>query len=106
MSGRFSLAMLTEHPEIGLAGYVPIAPVGTDTVDRGPDAPPVSALILYGEDDDAYTDERAARLVEQLGADPADVVVIADGSHAAYDDEPEAFLDALLPFLAGLEGDG
>lgn len=106
MSGRFSLAMLAEHPDVGLAGYVPIAPVGTDTLDRGPGAPPVPALIVYGEDDDAYTEERAARLVEQLGADPADVVVIPNGSHAAYDDEPEAFLDELLPFLAGLEGTG
>ena len=38
-------------------------------------------------------------------AEPEFVAVVdPDGSHAPYDDEPEAFLDVLLPFLEGLQG--
>lgn len=103
MSGRYSLPYLAIHPDDPIAGFVPVAPVGTDGFSRGPDARPVPSLVVYGEDDPARTPAREARLVEELGGEPvARLEVIAGGSHAAYDDEPEAFTDALLAFLADL----
>ena len=43
----------------------------------------------------------AARLVDELGGEPAARTEVIEGaSHAAYDDHPDAFTDLLLAFLA------
>lgn len=98
MSGRFSLPYLTERAEDRLAGFVPVAPVGADDLDRGDDAAAVPVLVIYGEDDEAYAPERANHFLAEL-AGPGRTEVIADGSHAAYDDEPARFTEELLAFL-------
>ena len=98
MSGRFSLAYLAERPADRLAGFVPVAPVGADELDRVDGAPDIPVLVVYGEDDEAYAPERAAHLLGELGG-PGRIEVVTDGSHAAYDDEPGRFTDALLSFL-------
>jgi abhydrolase domain-containing protein 14 len=103
MSGSWSLPYLAIHADDALAGFVPIAPVGADDLLRPADAAPVPALVVHGADDEAYTAGRAQGLLDQLRGEPGRVEVIADGSHAAYDDEPEAFLAALRAFLDELD---
>ena len=98
MSGRFSLGYLAEFPDDALAGFVPIAPVTIDAV-RSADAPPVPTMIVWGEDDDKPLAEADALAKQFPGSS---IEVISDGSHAAYDDEPEAFIALLVKFLGQL----
>lgn len=100
MSGRYSLPYLEQHPDDALAGFVPVAPVDIEGYERPADAAGVPTLAVWGEGDDAFTTERTARLLEQSRApDDSRTEVIAGASHAAYDDEPEAFADLLIGFL-------
>lgn len=102
-SGDWSLPYLTIHADDGLAGFVPVAPVGIDGFVRPSDAAPVPTLSVWGSDDGGYSPERAQRLVDQLGGEPtARTEIIEGGSHAAYDDHPDEFTALLLAFVADL----
>jgi abhydrolase domain-containing protein 14 len=103
MSGRYSLAMLEEFPEQELAGFVPVAPVGVEELDRPDDAVDIANMVTYGADDPAYAQLLAEQLVAQLHGQPSTIAVIPDAGHAAYEDETDQFTDLLLGFLAQLE---
>lgn len=101
MSGRFSLAMLAERPEVTLAGFVAVAPVGIEGFDRPDDAVGVPALLLWGEDDDVVPVASAQQLSAELPG--SEIVIVPAASHAPYDDEPDAFTTILLEFLGGID---
>lgn len=102
-SGAWSLPYLTDHGDDGLAGFVPVAPVGIDELDRPDGSPAVATLSVWGSEDEGYSPERAQHLVDELGGEPtARTEIIDGGSHAAYDDHPEEFIDLLLLFVAEL----
>lgn len=104
-SGDWSLPYLTIHADDGLAGFVPVAPVGIDGFVRPDDARAVPTLSVWGSEDESYSAERAARLVDELGGEPAARTEVIEGaSHAAYDDHPDEFTDLLLAFLADRAG--
>lgn len=99
-SGRYSLPLLATRPDVDLAGFVAVAPVGV--AEFAPDAEigDVPALLVWGEDDDVIPVDEAEALQQHFT--DSELVVIPDGSHAPYDDEPEAFTDTLLTFLRDL----
>ena len=99
-SGRYSLPLLAERPEVDLAGFVAVAPAGIGGFDGGAAVDGLPALLVWGEDDDVIPIAEADLLLAQLPE--GRVVEIEGGSHAPYDDEPGAFTEVLLDFLADL----
>ncbi|XP_066182888.1 protein ABHD14A-like [Sylvia atricapilla] len=96
MSGRFSLPFLLAQGD-RLAGFVPIAPVGTKDYTaeqyRGVQTP---TLIVYGDRDTGL----APQALQNLQHLPEHRVAVLPGAgHACYLDKPEAFHQALLGFL-------
>lgn len=100
MSGRYSLALLAQRPELGLAGFVAVAPAGIDTFDRPPAAPVIPSLLVWGADDDVIPRDQADELLAELPGSRLEVIPSA--GHAPYDDQPDAFSDVLLTFLRRL----
>ncbi|XP_072203072.1 protein ABHD14A [Excalfactoria chinensis] len=100
MSGRFALPFLLAHSE-QLAGFVPIAPVGTREYSavqyRQVQTP---TLILYG-DRDTGLGQQALQSLRHLPKHR--VVVLPGAGHACYMDKPEDFHRALLGFLGQLQ---
>ncbi|XP_010716726.1 protein ABHD14A-like, partial [Meleagris gallopavo] len=100
MSGRFALPFLLAHGE-QLAGFVPIAPVGTreySAVQYQQVQTPT--LILYG-DRDTGLGQQALQSLRHLPKHR--VVVLPGAGHACYMDKPEDFHQALLGFLGQLQ---
>ncbi|RLV99522.1 hypothetical protein DV515_00009661 [Chloebia gouldiae] len=100
MSGRFALPFLMAHRD-RLAGFVPIAPVGTKDFTaeqyRGVQTP---TLILYGDRDTGL----APQALQNLQHLPKHRVAVLSGAgHACYLDKPEDFHQALLGFLRQLK---
>lgn len=97
MSGIFSLPALRDPFFADLAGYVPVAPSGAGSF--ADDGPPVEApaLLVWGDGDGSDPAGAAERLRE--GFVDAEVVIIDDAGHAAYQQQPEAFTSALLAFV-------
>ncbi|NXR28059.1 ABHEA protein, partial [Cinclus mexicanus] len=100
MSGRFALPFLLANGH-QLAGFVPIAPVGTKDYTaeqyRGVQTP---TLILYGDRDTRL----APQALQNLQHLPEHRVVVLSGAgHACYLDKPEDFHQALLGFLHQLK---
>ena len=104
MSGQYSLAYLQEYPADDLAGFVPVAPVGIDQFERGPQTEPIPARSIWGSEDPTYTPARAKHLIDEMDAAPqvARTSIIPDASHACYDDHPKEFTALLLAFLGSL----
>ncbi|MEO6629936.1 MAG: alpha/beta hydrolase [Aquihabitans sp.] len=98
-SGRYSLALLAARSDVRLAGFVAVAPVGISDFKPQLTAD-LPALLVWGADDDVIPIAQARSLRSLLPG--SELLVIPDGSHAPYDDEPAAFTKALLGFLSGL----
>ncbi len=100
MSGIFSLPALRDPFFADLAGSVPVAPSGAASF--ADDGPPVEvpALLVWGDGDGGDPRGAAERLGE--GFVDAEVLIITDAGHAAYQQQPEAFSQALLDFVSGL----
>jgi pimeloyl-ACP methyl ester carboxylesterase len=101
MSARVTFPLILHHPEL-MAGFVGIAPAGTPTHAPRLGGSAVPTLVVWGERDQVFPVAQAETLA--AGFDDATVVVLPGAGHAAYLDEPERFHQALLKFLAGLEG--
>lgn len=109
-SGRYSLALLAEPSALDsagvepsaveLAGFVAVAPVAIGELVPDPSVADVATLLVWGEDDDVVPLSDAEVLRSQLPN--SELVQVPDGSHAPYDDHPDAFTEILLDFLAGL----
>ncbi|XP_058700967.1 protein ABHD14A [Poecile atricapillus] len=100
MSGRFSLPFLLAHGD-RLAGFVPIAPVGTkDYTAEQYQRVQTPTLILYGDRDTRL----APQALQNLQHLPEHRVAVLPGAgHACYLDKPEDFHQALLDFLRQLK---
>ncbi|NXY80106.1 ABHEA protein, partial [Glareola pratincola] len=100
MSGRFALPFLLARGD-RLAGFVPIAPVGTkDYTAEQYQQVQTPTLILYG-DRDASLGLQALRNLQHLPRHR--VAPVPDAGHACYLDKPEDFHRALLGFLRQLK---
>lgn len=100
MSGRFALPFLLAHGD-QLAGFVPIAPVGTKDYTaeqyRGVQTP---TLIVYGDRDTGL----APQALQNLQHLPERRVAVLRGAgHACYLDKPEDFHQAMMDFLRQLK---
>lgn len=102
-SGAYSLALLADRPDVALGAFVGVAPAGIDGFRRPASAPKVPALLVWGANDDVIPFAQANVLAAQLPGSRTER--IPDASHAAYDDQPDAFVAVLLRFLAGLPTD-
>lgn len=100
MSGRFSLPFLMAQGD-RLAGFVPIAPVGTkDYTAEQYQQVQTPTLILYGDHDTRL----APQALQNLKHLPKHRVAVLPGAgHACYLDKPEDFHRALLGFLRQLK---
>ncbi|NXF06812.1 ABHEA protein, partial [Smithornis capensis] len=100
MSGRFALPFLMVQGD-QLAGFVPIAPVGTkDYTAEQYWRVQTPTLILYGDRDTGL----APQALQNLQHLPEHRVVVVPGAgHACYLDKPEDFHRALLGFLGQLK---
>ncbi|NXM70063.1 ABHEA protein, partial [Serilophus lunatus] len=100
MSGRFALPFLLLQGD-QLAGFVPIAPVGTkEYTAEQYQRVQTPTLILYGDHDTGL----APQALHHLQHLPEHRVVIVPGAgHACYLDKPEDFHRALLGFLRQLK---
>ncbi|NXI38774.1 ABHEA protein, partial [Galbula dea] len=100
MSGRFALPFLLARGG-QLAGFVPIAPVGTkDYTAEQYRRVQTPTLILYG-DRDATLGPQALQNLQHLPKHR--VAVLSDAGHACYLDKPDDFHGALLGFLHHLK---
>lgn len=100
-SGEWSLALLQDDPEVPLAGFVGVAPVGISDFAPPADRPKVPALLVWGEDDENIPLAKADELQAKLPG--SRIAVVPGAGHAVYDDDPKGFLKVLLPFLAEVE---
>ncbi|NWV04938.1 ABHEA protein, partial [Ptilonorhynchus violaceus] len=100
MSGRFALPFLLAQGD-RLAGFVPIAPVGTkDYTAEQYQRVQTPTLILYGDRDTSL----APQALQNLQYLPEHRVAMLPGAgHACYLDKPEDFHRALLGFLRQLK---
>lgn len=99
-SGRYSLALLAEPSDEPLAGFVAVAPVAIRGFAPDPSVADIPALLVWGEDDDVIPLTEADVLRARLPN--SELIEVPGGSHAPYDDQPEAFTEILLDFLARL----
>ena len=103
MSGRYSLPLVTRHPE-KLSGFVAVAPVTIPSYEdqlKGIDLP---TLAIWGSDDSIVPVNQAERLVRLMAN--AEKVILPNAGHACYMRATEEFHDHLLKFLASVAGKG
>ncbi len=101
MSGRVAFPLILRHPE-RVAGFVAIAPVGSQRYAPLLAGSAVPTLVVWGERDRVIPVSQAEKLA--AGFDDATVVILPAARHPAYLDQSERFHQALLKFLAGLDG--
>jgi len=100
MSGRFSLPLVTNRPELVLA-WVPVAPAGIEAYrDRLRDAS-VPTLVVWGSEDATFPVADGRRLAELVPG--AELLVLEGASHPCYLDRPVEFHERLLEFLARVQ---
>jgi abhydrolase domain-containing protein 14 len=101
MSGLVTFPLILRHPE-RVAGFVAIAPAGTPRYAPRLADSAVPALVVWGERDRVFPVAQAEKLAAGFG--DATVVILPGARHPAYLDESDRFHEALLKFLAGLDG--
>jgi pimeloyl-ACP methyl ester carboxylesterase len=101
MSGRVAFPLILRHPE-RVAGFVAIAPVGSQRYAPLLAGSAVPTLVVWGERDRVLPVAQAEKL--GAGFDDATVVILPGARHPAYIDQSKRFHQALLEFLAGLDG--
>ncbi len=96
MSGRFSLPLLAESPEL-VAALVAVAPAGIpEHLERLQDLE-VPALLIWGENDRVVPRRHADELGRALKR--SRTVLLPGAGHPSYLDRPEDFHRELLAFL-------
>jgi pimeloyl-ACP methyl ester carboxylesterase len=99
MSGQYSFPLLIRSPE-KVAGFVPIAPAGSDRYLRLLKKVKVPTLVVWGEKDEIIPMEKSDALVAVL--EDAKRVILKGAGHPCYVDSPEEFHRELLSFLKSL----
>lgn len=93
-SGPVALGLLAQDPE-RFAGFVPVAPVGAAEFEWEGGAAPETVVVLGGGDSGFA--ESTRDLASEIP--DAELVVIPDAGHAAYEDRPAQFMEAIQPLL-------
>ncbi|XP_043224956.1 protein ABHD14B-like isoform X2 [Amphibalanus amphitrite] len=100
LSGQFSIPLLLQQPS-WLAGYVPVAPVGTEQITPTNAADiKVPTVIVYGSKDHDLG-ESSERVLSQIGG--SSVVVVPGGGHPAYLHNPTLWHRVLYNFARRLQ---
>jgi pimeloyl-ACP methyl ester carboxylesterase len=99
MSGQYSFPLLIRSPEKA-AGFVPIAPAGSEKYLRLLKKVKVPTLVVWGEKDEIIPMEKSDALVAVL--EDAKRVILKGAGHPCYVDSPEEFHRELLSFLKSL----
>lgn len=100
MSGGVSFPLVLHHPE-RVAGFVPVAAVGSVEYAKKLQNSSVPALVIWGEKDRLLPASQAKTLAASFAK--AEVLILPGARHPAYLDQPKLFHEALLKFIAGLE---
>ncbi|XP_066974707.1 putative protein-lysine deacylase ABHD14B isoform X2 [Macrobrachium rosenbergii] len=95
MSGGFSFPFILKHRE-GLSGFVPVAPVSSSTIVPVAANLTIPTLIIYGEKDRSLGITSRDDL---LNIPTSQAVMIPQGSHPAYLDNPDMFHELLYNFI-------
>jgi pimeloyl-ACP methyl ester carboxylesterase len=96
MSGGYALPFITQHPD-RIAGFVAIAPVGITAYKSRYGKLKASVLAVWGEHDRTIPLEEAHVLIENVL--DGRLVIVPQGDHAPYVDNPDFFHQTLLEFL-------
>jgi pimeloyl-ACP methyl ester carboxylesterase len=99
MSGQFSFPLLIRSPE-KVAGFVPVAPAGSDRYLRLLKKVKVPTLVVWGEKDEIIPLQKSDVLAAVL--EDAKRVILKGAGHPCYLDSPEEFHRELLSFLKTL----
>jgi pimeloyl-ACP methyl ester carboxylesterase len=97
MSGRYSLPLVTGHPE-RIAGFVAVAPVGIPAHRQKLKQITVPMLAIWGRNDTVIPLAHADLLIEEVPG--ARKVIVPAAAHALYLDDADTFHKELLAFLA------
>lgn len=95
MSGGFSIPFFIQNPE-GLAGFVPVAPVGTGRNKLNYPNLQVPTLIIYGEKDTGLGHTSRNDL---SNIPTSQAVELPGAKHPAYLDQPQMFHTLLYNFI-------
>ena len=74
-----------------------VAPVRGNTYQRIDEVADTRVLAVVGENDAAFAGDQNERLAEQF--DDGQTLTIKNAGHAAYEDQPSVFNDALEEFI-------
>jgi len=99
MSGQYSFPLLIREPGKA-AGFVPVAPAGSDRYLRLLKKVKVPTLVVWGEKDEIIPMSKSDALVAVL--EDAKRVILKGAGHPCYVDSPEEFHRELLVFLESL----
>ncbi len=99
MSGQFSFPLLIRSPE-KVAGFVPVAPAGSERYLRLLKKVKVPTLVVWGEKDEIIPMQKSDALTAVL--EDAKRVILKGAGHPCYVDSPEEFHRELLSFLQSL----
>ncbi len=97
MSGGFSLPALRHPFFANLAGYVPVAPVGVNGFTSDGPALDIPALVVWGDGDGGDPQGSAEALASSFNN--STILILPDAGHAAYQQQPELFAQALIDFV-------
>lgn len=99
MSGQYSFPLVIRFPE-KVAGFIPVAPAGSDRYLRLLKNVKVPTLVVWGEKDEIIPLQKSDALAAVL--EDAKRVILKDAGHPCYVDRPEEFHRELLSFLRTL----
>jgi abhydrolase domain-containing protein 14 len=99
MSGQFSFPLLVSSPE-KVAGFVPIAPAGSERYLKQLKKVKVPTLVIWGEKDAIIPVEKSDALVAAI--EDAKRLILKGAGHPCYLERPDEFHRALLEFLKAL----
>lgn len=97
MSGGYVLPFITSHPE-RTTGFVAVAPISIRTYRERLHLVTVPVLAIWGEHDKTIPISDAELLVKSVKH--GQLVIIPNGSHAPYMNDPILFNRELIRFLA------
>ena len=96
MSGKFSLPLVTDHPD-QVAGFIAVAPVDLDAYESKLRTLALPTLIVWGEKDDVVPIAQANELHRWVK--DSQLVILSGARHPCYLDRPDEFHAAIIAFL-------